>query len=168
MLHCALSDPFAQRPIHHPPPSSQQVRWENIYSQLVSIPVRQLLSNLSAELQMARVRNGQQSDLIRREAKREPSVAMLDIHAQKTLQLRITTPRSAYRAINRSMNENGRFELAICVSELESELFGQLDIELDGSALVIATNAILDQNVDFGSVESTVSLFDGVIQTEFL
>lgn len=66
------------------------------------------------------------------------------------------------------MNENGRFELAICVSELESELFGQLDIELDGSALVIATNAILDQNVDFGSVESAVSLFDGVIQTEFL
>ena len=167
MLHCALSDPFAQRPTHHPPPSPQQVRWENIHSQLISIPVRQLLSNLSAELQMARVRNGQQSDLIRREAKREPSVAMLDIHAQKTLQLRITTPWSAYRAINRSMNENGRFELAIGVSELESELFGQLDIELDGSALVIATNAILDQNVDFGSVESAVSLFDGVIQTEF-
>ena len=167
MLHCALPDPFTQRPTHHSLLSPKQVRWENIHSQLIAVPVRQLLSNLSAEFQMARVRNRQQGDLIRREAKRESSVTMLDIHTQKALQLRITDPLDAYRAINRSMNQNGRFELAVRVSELESELLGQLDIELDGSALVIATNAILVQNVDFGSVESAVSLFDGVVQTEF-
>ena len=85
VLHRALADPLSQRPTRQPLPSTKQVRWEDIHSQFVFVAIRQLLSNLLAVLPMAWVRHRQQSNLIRREAKREPSVAMLDIHSQKPL-----------------------------------------------------------------------------------
>lgn len=66
------------------------------------------------------------------------------------------------------MDENGRLKLASGVAELESELFGELHIELDGSALVISANAILDQNVDLRRVERSIALLDGVFQTQSL
>lgn len=104
MLHCTLADSFAQRPTHQLLSSSKQICREDIHSQFISVALCQLLCNLFTELQMAWVRNRQQSDLIRRETKRKSSITMFNIHTQKSLQLRVIYSVQPHRAINRSMD----------------------------------------------------------------
>lgn len=68
-----------------------------------------------------------------------------------------------------AVNNQGAREvrsLTTSVTVLESETLGQLEVELDGGALMAATQAVADQNVNLGSVESTILGVDSPGATE--
>jgi len=63
-----------------------------------------------------------------------------------------------------TMNNNGAREvrsLATAVAVLETETLGQLEVQLDGGALMAATQAVTDQNINLGSVECTILRVNG-------
>ncbi len=49
------------------------------------------------------------------------------------------------------------------VAEIESNR--QLEVQLDGSALVAASQSVEEDDIDFGAVEGTVTLVEGPLQT---
>lgn len=67
------------------------------------------------------------------------------------------------------MNNQGAREigsLTTSVAVLKSETLGQLEVKLDGGALMAATQAVADQNINLGSVESAILGVDGPGATE--
>lgn len=56
--------------------------------------------------------------------------------------------------------------LSSAVAVLETETLGQLEIELNGSALVATTQTVTDQNINLGPVESTILGVDSPWATE--
>lgn len=56
--------------------------------------------------------------------------------------------------------------LSSAVAVLESETLGQLEVELNGGALMATAQTVADQNINLGSVESTILGVDGPWATE--
>lgn len=62
------------------------------------------------------------------------------------------------------MDQHRRLILAAGGAVLQSELLGQLHIELDRAALVIAADGVLDQHVNLRRVERSIALLHGILE----
>ena len=62
------------------------------------------------------------------------------------------------------MNQHGSFKISISISIFQSKFLWKLNIELDRAALVVSTDAVLDQHVDLGCVECPISLLYRILE----
>ena len=102
--------------------------------------------------------HGKHLDLERREPRRELACVLLGEHANEALE----------RAEARTVNHDRLLLGAVCVRVLQLEVMRELEVELDRAALPGTAKAVLQVEIDLGTVECAVALVDGVLDAHGL
>src|SRR5687767_12576659 len=97
---------------------------------------------------MVTVGDREQEHLYRGEPEREGAAIMLDQHAEEAL----------HRPEKGAVDHEGPVRAAVAAHIRDIELLRQVEVELDGGALPVSPDSVLDFQIDLGAIEGATTL----------